>query len=304
MKKKLTILTNGDAYLTSDPYQSQLHGRLRREHDCQYVTLDEIGHVRPANDAVFVALRFRNVVSNSRAIDRWLDGRHAVVQDYDPWVFLEDVSVHRGGYERVANDIKNVSFAVPNVYWSSIIEKRTNRRVHTFQLGMSPELCDATPWDKRTHRLEFLGAAYPIRVSCFEKLTKYIPVVWNRTKIAPYSEFLSHISALRVWAQDESAPIIVDGVSHVRNWLWPKAIEIISRGCFLIRDRHDEAMNYGLSEVPTVFLYDDVSETPEMLDKIESMASSERGDRIEQAVAWVKQRDFYGSICRQMNDWW
>lgn len=299
---KLTVLIDSHEYVDSDPYQKQFHARLAKEHECQYVELSAM-HV-PEHSNVYVALRFRHTIKFRHQIALWLAGRPCIAQDYDPWVFFDNTSQHCGGYEFAINAIPGIEFAVPNRYWANIIRSKTGAKVHEFRLGMAPELCDAAPWESRTTRLEFRGSPYPVREANFQKLSAVIPVSWEREKIVPYSAFLKHLSSVRVWAHDESEMVSVGSVEHTRNWLWPKAIEVLSRGCFLIRDWHPEAETYGISGLPTAFLYGSVTQTASMLDQIERMPAQECNDRIEATVKWVREQDFYGVTCKQMETWW
>ena len=34
------------------------------------------------------------------------------------------------------------------------------------------------------------------------------------------------------------------------------------------------------------------------------MKDDERDDRIHETVSWIKNQDFYGRICKEMNFWW
>jgi hypothetical protein len=129
------------------------------------------------------------------------------------------------------------------------------------------------------------------------------PHCWSKNTISPYSSFLENLSKVRVWAQSETEPIIVDGQAMCRNWLWPKAIEVLSRGCFLIRDYQPEAENYT-KNMPTVFLFKSESEAITLLEQIESMTDAERNDRIRTTVDQVRKASYYQVISDRLQEWW
>ena len=303
---KLTVLIDSVDYaFRTEIYQHQLHSVLSREHDCQYVTIQDMSAgVRPLNDNVYVATRLRETVKYASSINTWLDNRACIIQDYDPWIFFDDSSKHKGGYFTLLEQIKSIrAFCVPNKSWADIIRHKTSVPTMHFKLGVLPQNCDDTLWEPRTRRLEFKGSTYPVRERTFSKLNSYIPIVWTKDIIKPYSAFLQYLSTLRVWAQDESEPVIVDGVKVCRNWLWPKAIEVLSRGCFLIRDMQPEAHEYGIDSLPTCFLYDDIEQASALLLKIESMNPNERNDRILETTKMIREQNCYETISNQMTGW-
>ena len=303
---KITVLIDDFDYILSDPYQSQLHSRLKIEHECQYVTLQDLleSKARPLHENIFIAVRCRHVVTYRHKISSWVDKRSCVIQDYDPWVFMGDDTPHTGGYEKIINSINNCSFAIPNNFWCKIVKKTYGVKTIPFRLGMSPGLCNTNSWKNRTKILEFRGSSYPIREKNFNKLQSIIPVNWNKEKIYPYKDFLNYLSDVKIWAHDESEEVMFRGIPYCRNWLWPKALEVLSRGCFLIRDWQQESSWYEIDKLPTSFLYNDVKDSKQLLENILLMQDDERNDRICETIKWIKSKDFYGKICEEMNFWW
>ena len=300
----LTILIDDEPYIQSDPYQVQLHNSFRKNHNCQYVNLETIGETKPAYENVYIATRFRNTIRQKKTIVNWLSGRRCLVQDYDPWVFMDQTSQHYMGYKIASEAIPNSSFLIPNYFWSNFISEKLNIKTHSFRLGMSPELCDDSPFENRKIPIEFRGSSNPAREKNFKEFQSRVPAAkWERSKITPYSEFLKHLSNVRVWAHDESECVTFQDESISRNCLWPKAIEVISRGCFLLRDWQVEADNYGISTLPTVFLYKNMNEAQDLLDKINRMSIEESNNRISQSVEWVKKQDFYEKISGSLEKW-
>lgn len=301
---KLTILVDSIDYVTNEIYQHQVHEVLKNEHECQYVSINDIRRCAPTYDNVLIATKFRTTVAYAKEIDRWLDTRKCLIQDYDPWVFFDDTSQHRGGYTTVAETIRCLhSFLIPNKHWCDIVRDSTGKAATPFRLGMKPEYCDATVWESRTREIEFKGSSYPTRITNFERFTRHVPVVWNKEIIKPYSQFLKYLSTVRIWAHDESEPITVNGTMLCRNWLWPKALEVLSRGCFLIRDYQPEAAVYGIDRLPTAFLYQNLEEASDFVDRIVTMNDDERNDRIRETVHWIREQNFYVDFSKHIPEW-
>jgi len=299
---KISVLVDSIDYVKNEIYQQHIYNVLSNNDNFEYIEWQGNRTIK-GQENVFICMRFRNVVSNANEIKAWLGNRIPIIQDYDPWVFYEDGSKYKNGYEKVANVLENVKFAIPNLTWSKFISKKISKKFFAFKLGVPAYCCDNTPWEKRSHRLEFKGRSYSIREKSFQIISEYIPINWNKEIISPYSNFLSYLSNVRVWAQNESIPIIVDNQTMCNNWLWPKAIEILSRGCFLIRDMQEEAKHYGIDKLPTVFLYTNVKETPEILDKIESMSDKEKNERINETISWIKKQNYYVDIPNNLEIW-
>jgi hypothetical protein len=114
---------------------------------------------------------------------------------------------------------------------------------------------------------------------------------------------LKHLSNVKVWAHDESETVTFEGEVFSRNCLWPKALEVLSRGCFLLRDWQVEADNYGISILPTAYLYRDIKDAQVLLDKINSIPEEECNNRIRETVRWIRKQDFYGQASRELEAW-
>jgi hypothetical protein len=303
VKRRLHILVDSVNYVKNEVYQHQLHRVLNAEHDCVY---HEIGSLSKINiqpsDLVFSALKIRTLKAQLSRVEQALNRNHLIVQDYDPWVSYEDGSPHKGTYETIASKL-NVTFFVPHSEWSKFIQSRGHKCV-TSKIGMLPEYCDANPWTNRNIRVEFRGSSYPSRRAGISRLINAgFPDCWNKNNISPYDAFLRHLSTVRVWAQSETEPLIVDGKAMCRNWLWPKAIEVLSRGCFLVRDEQPEAENYT-KDMPTVFLFKDETEALGLLEQIEAMSDAEKNERIQATVDMVQNARYYQVISEKIGEWY
>jgi hypothetical protein len=303
MKRKLHIFVDSISYVKNEVYQHQLHSVLNEDYDCFYYEIDNISQFKlNSEDIVFSALKIRTLRSKLEKLSQILNGTHILVQDYDPWVSYEDSSQYKGTYELIASKL-DVTFFVPHLEWSKFIISKGHRCV-TSKIGMLPTYCDDTPWENRSINLEFRGSKYPSRNLGMQRLfDSGFPNCWTQGIIKPYQVFLNHLSNVKIWAHSESQPIIIDGKKICRNWIWPKAIEVLSRGCFLIRDYQPEAENY-VKDMPTVFLFKREDEAISLLENIEKMSNSEKNDRIRSTVNQIKKESYYQVISHNIEKWW
>jgi hypothetical protein len=304
---KLLIIVDTKTYVFGEIYQHQLHKALNATHECTYA---EIGNLDPKllehhYDAVFSCLKIRTLIGRIDEVKRFLGPTRVIVQDYDPWVILADDAPYKGGYHRINDALNVAAFFIPHKFWSDVMRNRHGFNVVTRPIGVMPEYCDATPWEQRTVRTDFRGSPRPYRERAFQKLIEAgAPVKWDRNLIQPYDRFLKHLSTVRIWVQSESEPVYLDGIPYQRNCLWPKAIEVLSRGCFLVRDHQPEAGYYGITSMPSAFLFHDEHEVVGIIDGIESMDATERNDCMRETVAMIKNTDYYRVISDELVGWY
>ena len=293
---KLTVLVDSVDYVKNEVYQQHVHAILPQYFDVTYI---EYGpHTNrtdkfKGDENVFICMKSRNLLKHVHDIKIWLGDRKPIVQDYDPWVFYDDTSPYKGGYDAIAEKLKEFTLFVPSQYWSSITKTKSGIDARPFKLGIPPDKCEVNFWQCKANDIIFRGSSYPSRERSFAKLSQQIPVVWKRDVIRPHSAFVSYLRDVKIWAQDESDPIVIDGIEHSRNWLWPKAIEVLSMGCFLIRNFQEESLFYEIDKMPTAFLYNDVKETPDILNMISAMSVEEKNQRIVDTVNFIKKQDYY-----------
>ena len=246
---KLLVLVDTLQYVNNEIYQQHLHPLLRQAHDCLYLELNDLRHARNYAiyfDHVFSALKLRTLYKNVELVNHVTGHTSITVQDYDPWVSYEDGSPYKGAYEVIADKLNVKNFMVSSVEWANYV-KSQGIPAFAVQLGVSSNMCKFTPWEDRKLDVEFRGSFREYRQRNFDRLTQLgLRDVWKREFINPYSAFLEYLDNLRVWVQFEGEPIVVNGQPREFNGLWPKAIEILARGCFLVRNRQAEATHYGI----------------------------------------------------------
>lgn len=302
-KSKVLALIDSREYTLNEIYQGQLYEELPKHVDLTIVCLDEIvnktSNINPKLfDGVYCSIRYRKTLEHVQKIKEFLDDTPVIVNDYDTWVNYIDGSPYKNTYKIVAQNL-NVKCWFTSAKWWSDKLNADGFPATPLKLGMKPALIENTKrFEEKTRLIEFRGSKHELRVVGHNKLVASgFDVPWLPS-IKPYSEFLKSINDLKIWAHNEGEPILIDGVKHSFNALWPKAIEVLSRGCFVIRDRHDEASWYDMHKLPTVFLFDDVSDAHEKLNEILSIPENEKNDRIEFTISSLKEQNYWTKYAR------
>jgi hypothetical protein len=297
---KLLVLIDSVQYVNGEIYQQHLHPVLQKMHDCTYVELNNTQSIFHDYDHVLSALKLRTLYANVDRVKQLIGTSSITVQDYDPWVSFEDGSHYKGAYDVISSRLNVKNFMLSSVEWSNVVKSR-GLPAFGVQLGVSQETCKFTPWEERKLDVEFRGSWRESRQRNFDRLTQLgINDVWKRDFVNPYSAFLRYLDDLRVWVQFEGEPTIVDKQPIEYNALWPKAIEILSRGCFLVRNRQTEALHYKIDELPTACLVDDVEEMPSKIEWIKKLDPNVRNKMIAGTVEILKQRRYYEIIVEEL----
>lgn len=304
---KLGLFIKDLDYTLNEPYQHQLYKSLLTHYDVLTISLNELvsktAEIKQC-DILLCALPVRHIISHLEIFAQVLKDQKIIIADYDPWVFFEDGSIHKGAYQKLAQSLNVKTFLVPNKTWCGIIHQKGLSAVFS-QIGMQPEYCKTRDFAERKIELEFRGSKYPVRDRQFERLrSNGLDVPWPTNKVFPYANFLEHLQNVQCWAQNEDEPIVVDGETlKFRNWLWPKATEILSQGCFLIRNRDDECLNYDTACLPTVVLFDDISQARVCFEQVKNMSIAEKNERSNETIRQLKKRDVYYKIAQALPGW-
>lgn len=303
MKRKLHILVDSLSYVQSEIYQHQLHRILVNDYDCVYHEINSLNKLTiESSDIVFSALKLRTLYRNSSLVAKSIGDARIIVQDYDPWVSFEDDSQFKGAYFDISKNV-NALFFVPSFEWANLITKKGLKCVAS-KIGMLPSYCDNTSWENRKIELEFRGAHYPSRDKAMERLFQSeFPYCWKKGTISPYQDFLKHLSNIKIWAFSDSEKIVVDGETISKNALWPKCMEILSRGCFLIRDWQPEAENY-VKDIPTAFTFKDEKDALSNLRWIQNMPDDILNDYILDSVNKIRKENCYKVISDKLQEWY
>lgn len=306
MNDKICVLVDSKQYAFNEIYQQHLHSLLIDDCSIRYVELNEIlssSILRRLNrldvDRVFSALRLRTLKSNVNAVSKFVGDLPVVVQDYDPWVSYMDGSPHKGAYDLIASKLNVKKFLVSSTAWAEFII-RQGLPAEGIQLGVPSKQCAWKKWeDRRFFEPEFRGSMYDSRLMVHRELEKFGLSVYKEP-IKPYEKFLEHLLDVRIWVDPEPLNVLVDGIEVEYNALCPKALEILSRGCFLIRNKDTEAKHYGLDKMPTAFLCSSLSDYPLAVKEIEKLDLERKNNMIEETVEHIKEQNYYQKIVRKI----
>ncbi len=298
---KLLVLIDSHEYAFNEIYQSQLWERIktRDDVDVSYITLDHVRQNVQINtddfDRVYIALKVRNTIINSELIGKFFKEKEVIVQDYDPWCNHTDDSPWKNGYKKIQRSMDVKGFFISSGQWTALLNSQNIPAVH-IKLGMLNRHLSNNSHQNRRNSIEFRGARHQTRVKGYERLLRAnVPIQWLTT-IKPYKAFLDDLSSLGTWCHDESEPLIVDGKNVCSNWVWPKSLEALHRGCFLLREHQPESSDYGIDKLSTAFLYESYEEAKKMSDTILSMSNKEKDERMNETVSVLSKIDYYGDI--------
>lgn len=306
-KFKLLALIDSCEYTLTEIYQGQLYEELQKQLDVTLVTLDEIRNEIINNlsllpdpkkfDGIYCSIRYRHTFQSIHYIKSYLKNEPVIVNDYDTWVNYIDGSPYKNTYSVIAAALNVKKFFTSTKWWADRLEV-DGFYATPLKLGMKPQWIENTkPFADKSRLIEFRGAAHHPRVVGHNKLRLAGLDVPCLPSIKPYSTFLESINDLKVWAHNESEPIFIDTIPHSFNALWPKAIEVLSRGCFVIRDAQEEASWYDMDKIPTAFLFDNVNDAPKCLETILSMPEQERNERIESTIDFLRKQNYWEKYC-------
>jgi len=303
MKRKLHILVDSVSYIQNEVYQHQLHRNLVKDYNCIYHEIGSLDRfLIESGDVVFSALKLRTLLRHIDRVAQTIGNTKIIVQDYDPWVSFEDASPYKGAYHAISSKI-NAIFFVPSFEWMKLI-RLAGFRCETSKIGMLPEYCDKTAWENRSIQIEFRGSHYPSRDIAMEKIFNVgFPNCWQNGVISPYPRFLEHLSNIRIWAFSDAELISVDGNMISKNALWPKCIEVLARGCFLIRDWQPEAENY-VHDIPTAFMFKDDLSSIGALQWIQNHPYDYLNDLISHSINQIQNENYYQVISDRLQEWY
>jgi hypothetical protein len=245
------------------------------------------------HDHVIVVCRQRVIYQDLPRLTKFLGAVPIVLYDQDPWNVYWDEYHTKGLYNSIINSFNLVKIAVPSYYWSTYIARNESVNTEFVRMGMLPEYCKSgLPYEDRIKGLSFKGSVHEHRLSVFQKIQSFGIEVKVETGNLSYKNFLRYLDSVSIFTHDESAPLLCNGEPVPRNnGMWHKDIEVASRGCFILRDYSDESKAYDIQSIPTIFMYKDINEIPDLVAKIQKFSLSEARDLQLDAIQQIKQRD-------------
>jgi len=245
------------------------------------------------HDHVIVLCRQRVIYQDLPRLIKFLGAVPIVLYDQDPWLVYWDKYHTKGLYTSIINSFNLVKIAVPSYYWSTHIARKESVNVEFVRMGMLPEYCKSgLPYEDRIKGLSFKGSLYENRLSVFQKIQSFGIEVRVETNNLSYKNFLRYLDSVSIFTHDESASELCNGEPVPRNYAtWHKDVEVASRGCFILRDYSDESKAYDIQSIPTIFMYQDINEIPDLVAKIQKFSPSEARNLQLDAIQHIKQRN-------------
>ena len=246
-------------------------------------------------DKLISVIRLKIFAVNSELFSKILNGKQIHVLDHDPWEQFKDNSPYTGYYQKIINSGVNAVFNVSSRYWSNIVISKFNMSCIPHVWG--PIISDdrkkrsLAVWESRSNLLGFSGADYPWRVKNHDILKKMFPEFRWQQKIS-YEEFEDYMFNLRIWLQSEKESCFVNNESVVPNSLWPKSLEVLSYGVFMIKDYQEESKFYEIEKLPTAFLFHEYEEIYDILENIYSMNNKEKLDRVMTTIEFISNGNY------------
>lgn len=297
-KRKILFIIDSYSYMSVEPYQKNLIPAINSCDLIQPEYIEKDSFLRTSQtfsfDGVYCALKMRDSVKFATTIRSKINSAtHIVFQDFDPWVFYDYTSAHYGGYKKIVNSIENISFHIPNEFWSNYIRNDLGCIVHTSHIGPSfTRFENVKPHSERLFKHPvFYGSSYGVREYAFATLRAHgINVDWRKEKV-PHAEFTNLLNDVKIWLHYEGVPQNVTSDYSmdnevVRHWLWPKALEVLPYGPMLVRDYDSEADYYGISSMPSAFLYKNFTEAHNIINYL----NGESQDKLDSLVRVTQEK--------------
>jgi len=212
-KRKILFIIDSYSYMSVEPYQKNLIPAINSCDLIQPEYIEKDSFLRTSQtfsfDGVYCALKMRDSVKFATTIRSKINSAtHIVFQDFDPWVFYDYTSAHYGGYKKIVNSIENISFHIPNEFWSNYIRNDLGCIVHTSHIGPSfTRFENVKPHSERLFKHPvFYGSSYGVREYAFATLRAHgINVDWRKEKV-PHAEFTNLLNDVKIWLHYEGVP--------------------------------------------------------------------------------------------------
>lgn len=293
--KRVLHIVDSRSYVRTNCFQHQLADALPKVAHVDTKELHEVlGHrLHSANryDLIVSCLKQRTLFKSAPGLQSALGTLPVVVYDQDPWEAFYDGSQYKGAYLAISSYLNVKTFAVTTKWWTDLIARRGLPSTFV-RMWVKPEYCSSDPpFDSRSVAAGFIGALHPYRRELFEKLESLGTNVIVQGGGLDYAGFREALSRLQCFVHSEDAPLTIEGrPANLNVGLWIKDVEAASRGCFSIRNRGKDSETY-LDGIKTVMLYDDPSEVPALLERIQRMDPEERQSLIDGTVEYIRKAD-------------
>lgn len=289
-------------YIETNCYQHQLTKALRSNaNNIRTVSLFDLkGQTVPRDtDSVVCCLKQRTIHREYRELEWYLGDAPVVTYDQDPWESYKDDSPFKGTYDKLKNlNLKGI--AVTTQWWAQRI-KEFGLPGEFVKMGMLPQYCDVgKEFSSRNTQIGFIGGLHPRRQKLFNELSSMGINVSTSGNTLGYTAYLTALQDIGIFIHNEDTPIVVNGEpDNMGKGMWIKDVEASARGCFCVRNNEDGASSY-CDNIPTIKLYDNVEQIPEIIDEIVSMDPEKRHQMMVQSVDMIKKQNAWKQTAERL----
>lgn len=299
---KVAYLVDDPAYIKANCYQHQLQQALHASAQVETVSAADItsGKKLGPVDSVVCCLKQRTLYRLNLEVQRYLNGARVVVYDQDPWEAYRDDSPYKGAYDKLRM-LNLGAIALTTQWWAQRLQNEFNLPGEFVKMGMLPEYCDIGPsFEFRSSRVGFIGTLHPRRAQLFERLRNMKIDVVTQGNTLGYSAYLQALHNIGIFVHNEDHPIVVNGQpDNMGKGMWIKDVEAAARGCFSVRNNEAGATTY-CSDIPTIMLYDDVAQVPDIVSRVTNMDKDERRHLVRTAVGTIAQQDDWSQTAKRL----
>lgn len=290
---KYIDLVDSIEYTTTNSFTHQLHTSLHsiKDVEIETISLDKISHY-PKPEAIICRLKQRTLHRVMNQIRDWAGDAPIVIFDQDPWhAYMKD-SPYKGVYESAKENLNLQFVALTTEWWANFLREK-NIPSKFVKMGVLPEYCDKNiKIENKSVELGFIGQLHPYRKNLFDFLHSSGIYVNHLKTESNYKSFLNSLSKMKIFIHAEDCEIeLEDRKTNLKNGLWIKDIEALSRGCFSIRNAGLGMESYGLDKKKTFFSYSTMEEIPEIISSIRSINIEKQNIMLNEVCEEIRAED-------------
>lgn len=225
------------------------------------------------------------------------------VYEQDPWQAYIRESESLGFFKELKAKLNIQNVYLTSQWWSKFVAEQEGIDTSFVRMWMSPRYCrQGENIKSRKIKVGFKGTMHGHRLEFFKELSKLGVDVSIDAKRLRYKAYLKWLSQVGIFIHDESKTFpTVFGNIPMSTALWAKDIETASRGAFTIRNAFEsEASTYFVEKIPSIFLFKEIQEVPQLLQFIYEKSDEELGHIAEDSVSFIKNSNLWAQTANQL----
>jgi len=303
MKNIYQIVDSYD-YVYTNAQQKQVLRMLQESADSHVVkSLPEVCFFDiKDNMTVLSTLKLRSVLKHVDRLADLLKGTPIWIYEQDAWESWMDDAGFPGAYITIASKLNVKGFLVTSKWWSDyVVSKGLPSKF--VKIWTAVEHCTVgKPFNERTIPVGFMGQRHPHRIKSSEAFAEHgINIDWRPT--LPLESYLKELQNMKCYIHDEPPRWKLDGKIIPCNSLWGRAPEIISQGCFYVKNYEPtECKANGLDENPLVITFSSYEEARDKINEMLRLDSSKADEMIKTGVDMIKNDIGWKSILEAIDE--